>query len=574
MSQQLQFKAKSRSIFKLGWIFIFSQVLISCKPNLDTGLYGGTLFKKNDGQLFKQNVRIQITFDKKYSAHVAIEDAHHQKIESIDVIWNKHHDQIKVKIPTLGQDIYQLVPAAQQSKKNNDWKCYLGSGKYSLSACFAKTEFIINATNPIDKSLTFALTGYLSAEQKPVVFEDPKSFKLSEAIEIAMARSFDSRIEYQRVIEAKEAARASYYNLVPHFYFKDLFTLASLNPASIPIYFADFIPFLIPTRWMKVTEAKDLNEAEKLTMDILRADLAYQVASVSYTYARDRISDTFYKQNFERYKLVRTHLVDLAGEDLGKIGTEFDELTFRLGPILSFVKLEENRLENALVLDKTALSMTMGFQNPLAVLDIDLEENDDSIDNAKEVTPEEQNDLVQLAIERSLELRQLDYLIDNAQQQRNEFYFNWTDPDVLPYQSISVSLVPYIAKANAFIQELMVTRTKTQSAVATKAENAVFNYNYAIQTYQVAKPGIKMIETREALLYETIMNAKTQQEVHTNAGNLQWFLNVYYPFKLKVNDTIAAYRIARAQIQRALFEEYYSRLQPPVERGSLRFGIR
>ena len=129
--------------------------------------------------------------------------------------------------------------------------------------------------------------------------------------------------------------------------------------------------------------------------------------------------------------------------------------------------------------------------------------------------------------------------------------------------SVSLSLIPYAAKAQGFINELLKKREQTQSQILQRTENAVTTHNLSLERYKTLKTGQDLLFSQLDNILRDILAAESDQDLkpRSNGPNLQWVMQTYVQNKVTTHATIARYRIARAQIQRALLEKYYTRYQ-------------
>lgn len=547
-------------LFRLARTVVLASVLLTlsgCRPDLTAGNYEGSLVT---GGAHSRPVNINLQFEQPYVANLEIKGLDQTLINRVRLKWSQRQNLIKATVPSLGELPVVLYPVRSTQDSMKSWKCYQGSLNYLLSLCLGEDQFILRVSSAGRLHESWSLSGDLSALKSPVVMEKPADYRLSDALSHALGRGFEARMEFQRVVQASEAARIAYFNLLPHLDYKSALGISSLAPRTIANFVANFVPFIIPTRWIKVREAVDLKKAEQITLDILRADLTYQVETLGYVYDRDRVGLKYFDELKERVKFTVDHVTAIGSQDFGKLGMMFDELGLRSQALLNFILQERVRLQGAIGLDRTALSLSMGFMNPEAVNSIDLEEDERAIDGASEITPQQKEDIIRAAVGRSLELKQIDYLIDNAERQKEEYYFNWADPDVPSQMSISFSLVPYLARASAVIKELLVRREQVQAQVAQRAANAVINYNAALGSYQIAKPEFDLLSVRLEKLITDITLGTVSSDIHTSGPNFQWALNTHLQFRLRLYDSVAMFRMARAQLRRVLLETYYSRL--------------
>ena len=143
-----------------------------------------------------------------------------------------------------------------------------------------------------------ALGGIKSSLPKSKVPEtvEPRIYTLAEAMDAAFNKSFESRLEYENVIQAKQRAKAAHLSLLPHL---GVGTVINAITPSVTGYIAsigDLAPFLLPSRWFLAKQGTAQYEAEKVTLKIMRADLGATVEQFAYALQRDKeIADLFEK---------------------------------------------------------------------------------------------------------------------------------------------------------------------------------------------------------------------------------------------------------------------------------------
>jgi hypothetical protein len=281
---------------------------------------------------------------------------------------------------------------------------------------------------------------------------------------------------------------------------------------------------------------------------------------MGYLLDRDQANAQFYREEREKLAQLSAQVSKIGKTEFGQMGTLGDELQLRLSLVDNFVQQDKNRLENAIGHERTSLAIQMGFNNPDVVQDFDVQESQNSIEDAQ---PLNADHLMTIALQRSLELKQFDELIINAENQKKEWYFNWMDPDLPAGSAVSLSVIPNLERASAVVGEIVARRNKIAAQIKINAKNAVINFNNAIELYQITEVGIRQLKTREDLILMDIEKAQSTAGLHTNAAATQYALSTYFQFKLKQNDAIAAFRVAQAQIRRILFDYYYTSKQPP-----------
>ncbi len=536
----------------LGLFLLWILGLVACKPEIKAGLYSGNISDNRAESSSVEPVQSELVFGDPGVGDLVVRNASKVILLSAQLKWNQNNRKVKIRIESLGLFL-ELAPL-NFFKKDDRMFCYQGFIDFEVALCFSHDQFNLSVTSLGSKNLIFAVDGRYDSQQVPLEMETPQAFTRSIAIQNAYKKSFDQAIEYQVLVEFKKKAEIAWMNLLPHLNFRDLIGISSLLPRTIANFVADFVPFLLPTRWYQKREAQDLFDAEKLTFDILRADLAYNIESMAYSLDRDQMNDKFYKEQREKILKAYQHLTEIGGASIGVLGAVIDELEFRLNLVDNFMQQDKNRLENAIDLEKTALAFQMGYNNPKVVDSFNVEDNCDEIDRAEVLSSEE---ISNLALGRSLELKQMDHLISNAEYQKKEWYFNWADPDVGAASAISLSIIPNISKANAVIGEITQRRNRVAAFVKMNSTNAVINYNRALELYKITQKSLSRLELRENQIYEDIQESALSSSIHTTGAAAQYALNTYFQFKLKQNDAITAYRVAGAQIRRVLFSYFY-----------------
>jgi hypothetical protein len=542
-------------------------LLIACKPDIKSGFYSGNISKKDNQGFFVEMVQSEFRIKAGNNGRLEVRDSDSHLIEVFDLKWNKKNNKIKFNLDRLGL-VAELAPI-DKVKHGDRMHCYSGGVAYAVQLCFTQhDQFYLNISSQNEKNENFILSldGIYDAQQAPLVMEPAKDFTRSEALQNVYSKSFDQMIEYQLLLQAKQRSIATWLKLLPSLSFKNMLAISSLDPMKIVNFAGDFVPFIFPSRWFQAKEAALLYDAEKLTLDILRSDLAYNIEIMAFSFDRDQMNGHFYEEQRVKIRQALHHIekmdTDRVGNyEIGRIGTVADELVFRLDLVENFIYQDKNRLVNAIELGKTALAFQMGFMNPYAVLSFDVESDPYQIETA---TPLEAKKIIKLALDRSLELKQLDLLINKSEYQKRQWYFNWMDMDVPAHSAISTTLIPNLKRASAYTGEMIQRRNKVVAQIQLNAANAVINYNRALELYKITDESVGKLRLREDLIYEDIENSMKTSDLHTNGPGAQYALNTYFQYQLRRNDAITAFRIAEAQIRRILFEYYYSGVQPRV----------
>jgi hypothetical protein len=125
------------------------------------------------------------------------------------------------------------------------------------------------------------------AFSEPHAWEVPAHYTQREAMSRAFTESFDSRAIYERQIQARHAARASYLNLLPHLSMSSILSAVAPSVTGLLGAIGDLVPFLLPNRWLQAKSAAHQSQAQRQALALMRADAAAQVEGLSYALERD-----------------------------------------------------------------------------------------------------------------------------------------------------------------------------------------------------------------------------------------------------------------------------------------------
>lgn len=438
----------------------------------------------------------------------------------------------------------------------NVLECYYGKTQYIVDVCLSFDRFFIRITPTNDNQSIYNLAGELYKKNPSFEFETPQTFTLKEAILIAMKKNFDTQIEYQRLQQAIENAKASMLNLFPHFNYKSAVLLNVPIPFSLstPLSFAsfagDFVPFLLPTRWFKVKELEDESKAEQITYDLLRADLANQIQSIAYRLEELKSNYVFYQE-----------LVTTLSETLERVIRfgKLPEIAIRLRVYINLAKLEMAKLNTDIKTTKNSIALALGFHNPEVIKDLIIDEDIPSHGSTPFLNKYE---ISQLALQRALELKQIDFLIDEAHYQKRELYFNWMDPEVDSRHSLGLGLIEYVKMSKSVIHSLILKREQTQSTICQKCHVFTTLFNNAISNYINGMETLIFVKNFSRELFDKLNHLENLSDFSGIQSDLQFFIQNYISLQLRINSILADFKIYQAQIDRLLLKNFYEEILP------------
>jgi len=122
-------------------------------------------------------------------------------------------------------------------------KVLIGSGTA------ATTKFVLDRMNP-------AAGG--PSEPPPAA----RPYSIDELVAAAQTRNFNTRVEFDSLIQAKLSAQESYLNLLPHINIGSGLSLIGFVPTTMLRAIGDLLPFFLPDRWFQASAANHAAAAE------------------------------------------------------------------------------------------------------------------------------------------------------------------------------------------------------------------------------------------------------------------------------------------------------------------------
>ncbi len=363
-------------------------------------------------------------------------------------------------------------------------------------------------------------------------YEAPKDYTVDELKKHYLAMGFDHQIEFEKLTIAKETVTNAQLNLLPHLGVSFAFNfigVTTFNPIMLVKSIGTLAPFLFPNSWIKVSEKNHAYEAQKFALNIVDQDAIQLIDSYAYNYFRDKKLFQLINQHVDNVREISEQIK--IKEEMGLLPTgtydQFQTIT---------TQNEQTKISaiNVLIADLKAIALVAGFRNDDAIINVI--EDTDSIDNAynEELLTQEQFSLCSL--ESSLEIKQINELIEVAIQQSKERNWNWIDPSGDGSGLIGAGLPSYI---NIGLHNVDLVRTQKEKLVAhinaeTKNLWNEINQNKAsfdlltnlrktqLSRVEQAKTQIELGTLISPLDYYTLLQSQVQAELQ--------YLNVKYTF--------------------------------------------
>ncbi len=375
-------------------------------------------------------------------------------------------------------------------------------------------------------------------------------FTLTQAIERARTQSFQSRIEYEHVLQAKKLAKASYLHLLPQITLNSIASNIAPSWPTLVGAIGDLAPFLLPSRWFMARSTSELSKAEQDSYLLMRLDMGVQIESLFYTFDRDQKTLGFTQSLLAQAQQIRNEVS--IRENLGQLPTGS---TGNLDSIVNQIQQSIDVLNQVLPEDLAAASAALGFLDPRAVSGTQIDHESQPIESA----PLYVYDTVQSsALNHALELTQLDDLIEAARYQRKASYFSWLDPYGDPSLGLGAALPTELAIQRSKINELEICKEQLTSIISQKTYNSIIDYTSALQSFKDATTGLQI---QQKLLESA--QARLAAGVKVDLFGLVQILQNDLAAEINLESARANYRVARAQIDRLLLQGYYANFSAP-----------
>lgn len=529
-----------RGILSVFRIFFFALIMIcnlACREVVRNGHYEGSLFQLENKKAEILPVRIDVSYPNKNAAKVEVENAHGQPVAILDL---KKARKKVIDVNLLFSESNKQMSFRLKSSKG----CYVQEDSYHIEFCIDLNNFILTVNS--DSGLpVLTLSGTRFDSEEKFEIESPHRLTLSEAIEIALEKNFESKLEYHKYKQAKYSALGAFLSLTPRLNLGSVIWGVGSDLASLPVALiagiGDFAPFLLPNRWIQAFSARHMRLAELTTLNLMRANLASQVEGLVYIYEQERRKLEIYS---EMMSLLKT-------------GFETTEFNSELELMMDAFALKIINLEEAVRAAKSSVAMTLGYHNPNAIEELDFNDELRSISNSAILDLESSR---AMALSRSFELRQLDFVAKATKLNNIANWFTLFDPQGIPDYSLGPGSIVYQIAANAKIKELSTQRELIQTTIFHQAAANIAGYNNAIRAYPFA---LKLRLHAENQLQMTFKKSKQNSTLKFEDFEKQ--VEKYISARLEELEIITNFRISRSKVDRMLLQEYYLKTLPRSE---------
>jgi hypothetical protein len=527
-----RFLVERATQFRSVSVLVLTAVIFSGCIKFPEGHFEGNLIRSVRSKVSRTSVGIDIT-RKRNTGHVEVKDSYQQTVLELDAS-DFSKESFTLSIPALQRQPFYL---------KKDGACYFESLTFLVDLCFDKEAFSLKITDA-EGSPILMLSGNEFAVEAPFEYETPVKMTLKQAVAQALNKNFASRMEFEKLMQAKMTAQSAYLSLLPHANINTFSPWNVINPMGLLSSFGDLAPFILPSRWFQAGTSGSLAKAEQAAWTLMRADLATSVEGLAYLYERDR-------EISKAYQSIVHRLYDLGLRVPRSAAQALDQNTAE-------VRLDSSNFRTVIKTDRYALAQSLGFHNPDAIQDLILGHEETSVENALLLDSQNTADI---ALRRSFELRQIDSLIRAARFEKTGMWFAWMDPGTAPNLSIGAALIPQFKLEKSKIRELVIRRESVQASIVQRAFEAVATYNNALSNYKLIE---KVRQNTEQVLND-VLKKYIDQHSTNDAELVSVKISSYLSNYVRSETTLANFRISRAKIDRLTLQGHYLQLLPKAE---------
>ena len=502
-----------------------------------SGHYEGNLIYDAAGQLISLSITAEISALENGKASIQLKDLSNS-YQRVLILTEVRQESLNLDLPD---------GLSSEARLTKDGDCYASRLPMQVRLC-PTTQSLTIEVNGQTGGAVYSLSLDRATENSHTTLEMPRSFTLIEAVNQAFAMEFNTRAEFQRVMQARHLAQNAYLNLLPHLSANSILAVATATDMiGLLGSIGDLAPFLLPSRWLQAKQAGVLSEAEQDAMVAMRADAGVQVEGLAYAYARDqKIARHFEEAQTRIGQIIQTVQ---SGETAGRFPAGTADM---LASVQISMEADAAELDLSIREQRTFFAQALGLINPQAVTGLEVLEPATPVEQTKDLN---EKDYQQAVLARSWELRQMDFLIRAARLQEEGTLFSWMDPTGDPSLGLGLGLGEAVAVQSSKVAELLVSRQGLEAILLQKLSNTVAEYNDSMEDHERSTRNFE-IQDRRLKRELTAL----QSGVQANLLDLVTVLPEHLKAQIALRNSEAVYRLSRAKLDRLLSEGFYTHL--------------
>lgn len=429
--------------------------------------------------------------------------------------------------------------------------------------CFTSTDSELCLNN---QEISMHLTDKSSTEYVIVVdphqanppgsTQTPKVYSVSQIINLGKNQSFNSQIQFATAQKSREDAITAHMNLLPNISLSD--ALGFLSPFTVMDFIhgiGDLAPFLLPSRWIAASQATQAATSDYYGYLIMKGDSANIAEGLALGVLRDEAS----LASLKTYAAPITQLRDKV-KDGELLGIEAPGSSDALTTVLESLQATEVGLTETISEEKTDLASAIGLISANAVKDVTWSNLYPSVDKPIKIN---QTSTLSLVIDRALELKQMDALLQETKDSADNRYFYWMDPSGGQGSNIGFGWPSSIEAGKDQVQEIEDETQQLQSTLEQKLKDTESQIQLAVENYQLSKNDLALQQQRL-----TQLNDDQNMGVTVAVSDLQNALQSVLQYQGSMINAEYTYYIALGKLNRLLFSGPYADIESPVAGSS------
>ena len=423
-----------------------------------------------------------------------------------------------------------------------------------LSVCWSETELKLDVRDvgTQHRLLSFSLR---RSDEVPGDGGSEHVYSLEEMLGRAKFLAYGSREEGVRAYQAHKRVVIARDQLLPHFNIKSVGMFLVMGPgAGLLDAIGGLVPFLFPSNWYKLNEARHLDTAERLTLASVRGNEMNLVHGMYLTLHRERREQELLDAYLERIREIRVSVERAQGLGALEPGSlnRFDLRVIRLTQ-----DAEQQRL---MVREQQAALSQAAALPPIEELKIADAIPMPDFGNLPSVDP---RSFVAAARAASLEARALTELIAAARSKTRQTTWSFLDPSA--GADLGFALPQEIKVATGEVEAL---QTRQEGLLKTIEEHAVevaAEMNYARNAFELGDRGFFLARTE---LERTLLRLATGSTNLLGPGFIKELtdqIEDVFSFETDRLNAAHARLVAESRLHRLLLTGEYATLEAGLD---------
>lgn|GEM_PF-3667213 len=429
--------------------------------------------------------------------------------------------------------------------------CETMSDATLVGICLDGSALQLKATSPDHLNVVSLRLTFIGNSTTSLAIETPQDFTLDQAVHQAMEKEFNTRIEFQHMLQARLASKQALNNLLPSLNGGVLLGFANgpLAVLGVLAFAGNLAPFLLPSRWFLASETRHQSEAEADALLLMRGAAGLQVEAMAYALAHDQDFASVLNPFCDELSdlLPQIQQLETANKIPSGATRHFQSVTNELHDQL-------DDFAESIDIQKAGLAQALGLVNPQSVKSLSVPSFPIGVDTDTDLKIES---LQGLALGRSLELRQMDSLIAAAQAGVQADSYTWLDPAADVAHSLGFGSGQTIAIDSSQVEQLLEQKNLLAATLLQNLSVAVVQFNHAQDDLADSRSNLKLETERWANLKSRLNAGLSIDTLELTSIPIDLIRS-----QLHLHDAQLEYRASRAHLDRLLLRGYYAALNP------------